>query len=212
MYTGIIYEKTESNSFDRPTVIDGYTAAAEQTIAIQFVYLLSWLPAEVKTEHSFTKLSLCTPVISIHRHACHQLKNNTERAGGKRITKNGFGLQTCNHVCQIHPDFNMAENIIKFHKAVHKQRKPTTWGNIRLVNQFCSDKGSQTLEETTPLPLYCLALCNRHSWWGRWHRRRICHNFVAEAATVTIGTSALQNVTANGPADRKSKHSLRSQS
>ena len=77
--------------------------------------------------------------------------------------------------------------------------------------QFCSDKGSQTLEEK-PLPLYCLALCNRHSWWGRWHRRRICHNFVAEAATVTIGTSALQNVTANGPADRKSKHSLRSQS
>ena len=179
-------------------------------IATKFVSLLSWLPVQVKTKHSFTKLSLCTPVISIHRHACHQLKTNTERAGGKTYHKPWIWIANMQTMfVKLILNFKMAENITKFQKTVHKQRKPTTWGDIRFVDKFCSDKSLQTLERKNTSPL---ALCKRHSWWGRWHRRRICHNFVAEAATVTIGTSALQKVTANGPADRKSKHSSWSQS
>ena len=58
-------------------VIDVHAATAEKNKC--HCSLLSWLPAEVKTGHSFTKLSLCTPVISVHRHACHQLKNQKRK-------------------------------------------------------------------------------------------------------------------------------------
>ena len=107
--------------------VDVHTATAEQTIAIQFVYLLSWLPAEVKTGHSFTKLSLCTPVISIHRHACHQLKTNTERAGGKTYHKEWLWIANMQTMfVKFILIYKMAENITKFQKTVHKQRQPTT--------------------------------------------------------------------------------------
>ncbi len=50
-------------------------------LALEFVSLLSWLPVEVKTEHSFTKLSLCTPVISTHPHACQEPQKIQEKTG-----------------------------------------------------------------------------------------------------------------------------------
>ena len=118
-----------------------------------------------------------------------------------------------NHVCQIHLNFQLGW---EHHKISQSSTQTEKANNLKEhpVGQSILfwQRIANSRRKTSPSILLSLALCNRHSWWGRWHRRRICHNFVAEAATVTIGTSALQNVTANGPADRRSKHSLWSQS
>ena len=73
-------------------------------IALELVSLLSWLPVEVKAEHSFTKLSLCTPVISTHPHACQEPQKIQEKNRLKK-TSQTMAL-VCKHaiyVCHIHP-------------------------------------------------------------------------------------------------------------
>ena len=158
---------------------------------------------------------------AVSLHACHLRpqtclpsteKSKEKEQVGKTSPTLALDCKHANHVCQIHLNFQLGweHHIFTKHytnKESQQLEETSGWSINSVLTNLC-----KLSREKTPLPLYCLALCNRHSWWGRWHRRRICHNFVAEAATVTIGTSALQNVTANGPADRRSKHSLWSQS
>ena len=142
---------------------------------------------------------------AVSLHACHlhsstclpSTEKNTEKAGGKKYHKLWPWI------------VNMQTVFDKFIPI------------SRLLRTLHINEGSQQLEGTSSLSinfvltndcklsrkklsLYSLALWNRHSRWGRWHRRRICHIFMAKAATVTIGASALQKVTANGPVGRAS--------
>ena len=119
----------------------------------------------------------------------------------KRITNSGFDFHTCKKILdkfiRISRWLRTLQNFTKqYTNGASQQLEGTSNLSINFVlTNDCKLSRKK-------LSLYSLALCNRHSRWGRWHRRRICHIFMAKAATVTIGASALQKVTANGPVGR----------
>ena len=167
-----------------PIVIDGHTTTVENGNC-PWICLSSQLASCRSQDRTLIHQAVSLHACHLHSPTClpGTPKNTGKKQVEKSITNYGFSLQTW--------------DLYLSHSST---RKSTTWRNIQFVNQFCSDEWLQTLEKK--LSLYSLALWNRHSRWGRWHRRRICHIFMAKAATVTIGASALQKVTANGPVGR----------